>query len=219
MSDQRLAAHGDFESQGPVLDPPHTYLRFPLEPHGLTSGVTPVHDLFVLAHLGVPRVDPGIWCLTVGGLVERPLRLGLTELQAFPQRTVEAFLQCAGNPATPTVPARLIANLVWRGVDLATVLDAAGVAPQARFVWTFGLDRGEFLGVPSGPYLKDLPIERVRTGDVLVAWELNGAPLCGARFPGSADRAGVLRHQFGQVAVSHRARARAGAGSVHHDLL
>ncbi|MGH8218223.1 MAG: molybdopterin-dependent oxidoreductase [Steroidobacteraceae bacterium] len=91
--------------------------------------------------------------------------------------SARAIPQCAGNPATPRVPARLIANVLWEGVELATLLEAAGIAPQARFVWASGLDRGEFLGVKSGPYLKDLPIERARSQDVLLAYRMNGEPL------------------------------------------
>jgi sulfane dehydrogenase subunit SoxC len=163
--------------QYPPMDPAQTYLSFPLGPHGLLERVTPVHDLFVLAHLGVPRVDPERWSLGIEGLVERPLRLTLSDLKDLPSRTVEAFLQCAGNPATPDVPARLISNVVWKGVDLQSLLDTAGVGPEVRFVWSFGLDRGEFMGVASGPYLKDLPLERVRAGGVLVAYEMNGEPL------------------------------------------
>jgi sulfane dehydrogenase subunit SoxC len=159
------------------MDPAETYLKFPLAPHGLTERVTPVRDLFVLAHLGVPRVDPERWSLCIEGLVERPLRLTLADLKALPSRTVEAFLQCAGNPATPEVPARLISNVVWKGVDLQSLLETAGVAPQARLVWSYGLDRGEFMGVTSGPYLKDLPIERARAGGVLIAYEMNGESL------------------------------------------
>jgi DMSO/TMAO reductase YedYZ molybdopterin-dependent catalytic subunit len=109
--------------------------------------------------------------------VERPLEITFAALQSLPVRTVEAFLQCAGNPATPRVPARLIANVVWEGVELTSLLEAAGIAPEARFVWAFGLDRGEFLDVRSGPYLKDLPIERARAADVLLAYRMNGEPL------------------------------------------
>lgn len=161
----------------PRLEPATTYLRFPLAPHELAANVTPVGDLFVLAHLGVPRVDREAWSLEIGGLVDRPQRLRMRDLEALPMKSVEAFLQCAGNPATPTVPARLVGNVHWRGVSLATVLDAAGISPQARFVWTYGLDRGEFMGTRVGRYLKDLPIERARSADALIAFELNGAPL------------------------------------------
>lgn len=167
----------DDPTQWPILDPPRTLLHFPLRPHELTDGRTAARDLFVLAHLGVPRIEACHWKLSVGGLVERPLELTFDDLQAFPARTVEAFLQCAGNPATPRVPARLVANVLWEGVELTALLASAGVLPQARFIWAFGRDRGEFLGVRSGPYLKDLPIERARVADVLVAYRMNGEPL------------------------------------------
>jgi DMSO/TMAO reductase YedYZ molybdopterin-dependent catalytic subunit len=110
-------------TQWPALDPPRTVLRFPLRPHELTNRVTPADELFVLAHLGVPRIDPDKWTLSVAGLVERPLELTYTALQALPGRKVEAFLQCAGNPATPRVPARLVANVFWEGVELAALLE------------------------------------------------------------------------------------------------
>jgi sulfane dehydrogenase subunit SoxC len=161
----------------PALDPPGLVLRMPLEPPGLTERLTPTRDLFVLAHLGMPRVDAGRWALRVDGLVERPLSLGLAQLKALPAREVEAFLQCAGNPATPTVPARLVANARWRGVELARVLEAAGVCADARYLWTYGLDRGEFMGLRSDPYVKDLPLARVAAGDVLLAYEMNGETL------------------------------------------
>lgn len=167
----------DDPKQWPPLDPPHTVLHFPLRPHELTSRVTKTGELFTLAHLGVPRIEAREWTLSIGGLVERPLELTFAALASYPVRAVEAFLQCAGNPATPRVPARLIANVHWEGVELATLLEAAGIAPRARFLWVFGHDRGEFLGVRSGPYLKDLPIERARAAEVLVAYRMNGEPL------------------------------------------
>ncbi|MGH8150336.1 MAG: molybdopterin-dependent oxidoreductase [Steroidobacteraceae bacterium] len=177
MSEEPHAPHQPIEPDWPRLDPPTTYLKFPLAPHQLAAPVTPVGDLFVLAHLGVPRLDREAWSLEIGGLVARPMTLRMQDIEALPRRHVEAFLQCAGNPATPTVPARLVANVHWRGVSLAAVLDAAGILPEARFVWTYGLDRGGFMGAAAGRYLKDLPVERARSADVLIALELNGAPL------------------------------------------
>lgn len=177
MTIEPHASPPSIEPHWPRLDPPTTYLKFPLAPHELAAPVTPVADLFVLAHLGVPRLDREAWSLEICGLVERPLRLGWRDIEALPPRHVEAFLQCAGNPATPTVPARLVSNVHWRGVSLAAVIDAAGVLPEARFVWTYGLDRGEFMGTAAGRYLKDMPVERARSADALIAFELNGAPL------------------------------------------
>lgn len=59
---------------------------------------------------------------------------------------------------------------------LANVLADCGPKPEARFVWSYGADRGMFGGVAIEPYVKDLPLARVGE-DVLIATEMNGAPL------------------------------------------
>jgi len=51
---------------------------------GLKDFVTPTTTVHVLAHLGVARVDPERWRLSIDGMVERPLELDLDELWGFP---------------------------------------------------------------------------------------------------------------------------------------
>jgi sulfane dehydrogenase subunit SoxC len=160
----------------PVMDPSTPYRRLPLEPHRLTAPVTPTRDLFVLAHLGVPRVDPATWTLAVDGLVRRPRSYTWNDLQRYPKRKVQAFHECCGNPLTPTVPMRRVANVVWGGVELRPLLDEAGVDETARYLWSYGADYGVFEGTSCGAYLKDLPLGRV-ADDVLLVYELNGEPL------------------------------------------
>jgi sulfane dehydrogenase subunit SoxC len=161
----------------PILDPSGPFSRIPLRPHQLTQHVTPTRDLFVLAHLGVPRVDPATWTLEFDGLVRHPRVYTLDELKRFPKRLIQSFHQCVGNPLQPRVPTRRVADVVWGGVDLTTLLDQVGVEAPANYVWSYGLDHGVFDGTPNESYLKDLPLERVADGDVLVAYELNGEPL------------------------------------------
>ena len=84
-------------------------------------------------------------CLTmtagwsVDGLVERPLSLSLDELAGFDVRELVVTLQCAGNRRTELMAVRDIPDEIpwgpgatgtaaWRGVALADVLEAAGVA-------------------------------------------------------------------------------------------
>jgi hypothetical protein len=57
----------------PVLDPDTSFMRIPFKPHDLTARITPLEGLFVLAHLGVPRVDPLRWTLTLDGLGRHPV--------------------------------------------------------------------------------------------------------------------------------------------------
>ncbi len=148
-----------------------------LQPHDLTDRITPTNDLFVLAHLGVPQVDATRWTLSIDGLVRHPLSLDLRQLQALPKREIEAVHQCCGSPLEPFVPTRRVSNVRWGGADLAALLDQAGVEPEARFLWSYGLDGGIFVGADCDWYLKDLPLARFSAGDVLLAYELNGEPL------------------------------------------
>lgn len=144
----------------------------------LTSFVTPTEDVFVIAHMGIARLDAEPWRLTVDGLVDRTLVLTGDELRALPSRTVTSFIECYGNPVEPDVPTRRVANVVWRGAALRDVIGRAGVAARARHVWLEGADSGTFAGVHSERYVKDLPLATVlERDDVLVAWAMNEAPL------------------------------------------
>jgi sulfane dehydrogenase subunit SoxC len=159
------------------MDPVGGFRRVRLGPHQMKDAVTASDDVFVLAHLGIPRVELAQWSLCVDGLVGRACTLGLDDLKARPKRNVEAVHQCCGNPLEPTVPTRRVVNVRWDGIDLAALLDELDLDPRARFLWSYGLDGGEFAGVACDWYVKDMPLGRLTAGDVLVAYEMNGAPL------------------------------------------
>ena len=161
----------------PPMNPATGVREIRLAPHQTTAPLTPVEDLFAISHLGIPRVDPSRWSLAVDGLVARGRSFTLEELMARPRRVVEAIHQCCGNPLEPTVPTRRVTHVRWGGVDLAVLLDELGVDPRARFLWSSGLDGGTFAGESCEFFTKDMPLERLAAGDVLLAYELNGAPL------------------------------------------
>jgi DMSO/TMAO reductase YedYZ molybdopterin-dependent catalytic subunit len=166
----RIAPEMPVAAKGPVI-------HLPVKPAGLAADFTATADLHVLAHGDVPTVAAEGWRMEICGLVERAMTFSLDDLLALPQRELVAIHQCAGNPLDPTVPARQIANVVWGGVDLRDVLDAVGVAPEASLLWAWGLDGGDFVGRSFVHYVKDIPLERVREGEVLIAHRLNGEPL------------------------------------------
>ena len=170
------SSHLDLPAR-PPMDPAGGVRRFKLRPHEMTDPLTATDDLIVLAHLGVPRIEPGSWSLRIDGLVGRALSLGLDDLKARPKTVVEAVHQCCGSPFEPRVPTRRVANVRWGGVDLAALLDEIGIDRRARFLWSYGLDGGDFRGTCCDWYVKDLPLERLPAGGVLIAYELNGAPL------------------------------------------
>jgi DMSO/TMAO reductase YedYZ molybdopterin-dependent catalytic subunit len=159
-----------------VMDPSGTYRRLvPVD--RLVPPVTPSDAVYVIAHMGIARVDVSQWRLAVGGLVERPFAIDYEALTALPATEVTAVLECFGNPVEPEVATRRVGNVVWRGVRLAHLLGRAGVRAQARYVCPEGLDSGSFANVHSERYVKDLPLARALEPDVLVAWAMNGAPL------------------------------------------
>jgi DMSO/TMAO reductase YedYZ molybdopterin-dependent catalytic subunit len=90
---------------------------------------------------------------------------------------LESVYVCSGNPAQPTVAMRRVANVKWRGVDLAEMLGSLGIRHDATHIWAYGLDYGRFRGVEQQHYVKDFPLSRLREGGVLIAYELNDEPL------------------------------------------
>lgn len=159
------------------MQPHRLFRQVPLAPHQLVADITPQHDLFVLAHMGVPQVDAAKWTLSVDGLVRQPQTFTIADIRSFPKREVEAFHQCAGFPKNPELPTRRIGNVVWGGAELKSFLASDGLLPQARYLWSYGLDYGDYDGLHAQAYLKDLPLERLARGNVLLAYEINGEPL------------------------------------------
>ena len=164
-------------------------LEVPMKDNQRFNSTTPLHELgdfrtpsdkfFVVHHLGIPAMDAAPWRLVIDGLVTRSLELNLSDLAALPQRQVQAFHECAGSPLRPTVAVRRVGNVVWGGVPLKSVLQLAGVSPGAEFVWARGADSGVYppTGHANDCYLKDLPLAKALSDEVLVATTLNGAPL------------------------------------------
>jgi sulfane dehydrogenase subunit SoxC len=166
----RIAPEMPVSARGPVI-------HLPVTPGNLAADFTATGDLHILTHGDVPDVAAEGWRMEICGSVERPMVVTFGDLLALPQRELVAIHQCAGNPLDPTVPARQIANVTWRGVDLRDLLDQAGIEPSATLLWAWGFDGGNFVGRPFVHYFKDIPLERIREGGVLIAHTLNGKPL------------------------------------------
>jgi DMSO/TMAO reductase YedYZ molybdopterin-dependent catalytic subunit len=164
-----------------------TYRSVPRKISQLTSFVTPEPDMFVLAHLGIPRLARGEWSLAVTGMATKPLVLRFEDLATFQDHRITSFHKCAGNPMKPAEPTPdRVGNVVWRGIRLCDVLTRAGYDPRVTHVWADGYDGGSFEGVAVARYQKDLPIAKALQDEVLLAFEINGAPL-------SAHRGGPVR--------------------------
>jgi sulfane dehydrogenase subunit SoxC len=154
----------------------------PLE--ALRYDVTPVGLHYLLTHYDVPAVDETAWRLEVGGLVVRELSLALGDLEARPARELAVTMECAGNgralmsPRAVSQPwlSEAVGTARWRGVPLRSVLEEAVVQDGAQEVVFTGLDRGVEGGIEQD-YARSLTLDEARRDEVLLAYELNGAPL------------------------------------------
>ena len=150
--------------------------RIPAKPHDLTERITPAEKCIVLCHLGVPIIPVEKWSLTIGGLVARERSLTWNDLLRLPKSEIVSVHQCAGSPLDPHKPTQRVCNVVWGGVRLKDLLERCDIEPAARFVWATGADSGSFSDVACDAYTKDFPVDRLGE-DVLLAYEMNGAPL------------------------------------------
>ena len=150
----------------------------------LREPITPAGLHYLLIHFDIPHVDTEAWRLEIGGLVERPLSLSLPDLRARPARTLTITLECAGNGRalipdhTPSQPwvREAVGTAEWTGTPLAPILEETGVDESARNLVFTGLDRG-IQGDIEHDYARSLSVEQALGEDVLLAYEMNGAPL------------------------------------------
>lgn len=99
------------------------------------------------------------WRLEVGGLVDRPLRLGLTDIGAFPQRAQITRHDCVEGWS---------AIGKWQGPMLGNVLKAAGVRSSARYVVFTCAD------IWSGaPYYESIDMVDAFHPQTILAWAMN----------------------------------------------
>src|SRR5262249_34956275 len=135
-----------------------------VSPAQLTDRLTGLENLLELSSMGVPDVDSHDWKLDITGLVNRSTSITLEELKRLPKRSLETVFVCSGDPRRPTTPLRRVANVRWSGVDLAGLLDRAGVRSEATHLWSYGLDYGQFFGMFQHHYVKDMPLSRLKDG-------------------------------------------------------
>ena len=153
----------------------------PLE--ALRHEITPIGLHYLLIHFDIPHVEPKTWRLRIGGNVERPFELSLDDLKARPARTLAVTLECAGNGRALLSPRALsqpwvteaVGTAEWTGTPLGSILEDAGIAPEAVEVVFTGLDRG--VQDVEHDYERSLPLADALRNEVLVAYAINGQPL------------------------------------------
>ncbi|WP_237218124.1 molybdopterin-dependent oxidoreductase [Rugosibacter aromaticivorans] len=148
--------------------------------------LTPNDAFFVRYHWsGIPTsIDPATYRLRVGGSVNTPLELSLDALKQLADPVdLVAVNQCSGNSRGHFIPRAnggqlsngAMGNARWTGVPLKKVLEKAGVKAGAVQVSFNGLEQPP---VGDGPdFVKALNIDHALDGEVMLAWQMNGADL------------------------------------------
>ncbi|MGK2928132.1 MAG: molybdopterin-dependent oxidoreductase [Acidimicrobiales bacterium] len=131
---------------------------------GLAPLFTP-NDIFyrIDTALTVPQLPVEDWTLRVHGMVDSPFEIDFEELAAFGLVEVDITLTCVSNP----IGGDLVGNARWLGVPLRTLLDEAGVDPDAD----------QIVGRSSDDYTCGFPLEAAYDRDAIVAVGMNGEPL------------------------------------------
>ncbi|BBY05082.1 sulfite oxidase [Mycobacterium noviomagense] len=170
----------------------HTRSPFNAEPRGSAlarNEVTPVDIFYCRNHGPVPEIPVHAWRLEVDGLVTSPLSLSLPALQSrFDIHTVIATLQCAGNRRSGFNEIRAIVDedlwgsgaistAEWSGVRLADVLAVAGAGRDDDVHVAFTGPDVSPLAVPAQQFGGSIPLAKAMSGEVLLAWEMNGQAL------------------------------------------
>jgi DMSO/TMAO reductase YedYZ molybdopterin-dependent catalytic subunit len=148
--------------------------------------ITPNDAFFVRYHwAGIPTsIDPDTYRLKVGGNVNTPLELSLAELRQLGDAVeIVAVNQCSGNSRSHFAPRAnggqlsngAMGNARWTGIPLKKVLEKAGVKAGSVQVSFNGLDTPPLGDGPD--FIKALNIDQALDGEVMLAWQMNGADL------------------------------------------
>jgi DMSO/TMAO reductase YedYZ molybdopterin-dependent catalytic subunit len=145
----------------------------------LNAWVTPNERFFSVSHYGRPVIDEKTWSLEIGGSVARSLQLTLDDIKARPRREVVFTIECSGNHGFPWLTTA-VGNARWVGTPLAPILEEAQLLGGARNIAFFGADSGEEqvrdIKVRQN-FARSMSIDDAMSGDNILAYEMNGAPL------------------------------------------
>jgi DMSO/TMAO reductase YedYZ molybdopterin-dependent catalytic subunit len=117
-------------------------------------------ERFPVLHVGdIPDYEPGQWDLGIGGLVDHPFTIDLSELQAMPSVSLTFDIHCVTKWSK--------FDTTWRGVLVSDLFARAGVQRDATFV----LEHAEF------GYTTNIPLADITTDQSIVAYEFEGEPI------------------------------------------
>jgi len=139
--------------------------------------VTPNGLIYERHHNGVPDIDPGQHRFAIHGMVRQPLVFTMSDLMRYPSVTRFYFMECSGNGLTDWLKASsktvqqthgLLSCAQWTGVPVSTLLDEAGVQPDATWALAEGAD--------GSAHARSIPMKKM-LDDALLVYASNGEML------------------------------------------
>lgn len=129
----------------------------------------------------MPDFDPKVWRLEIGGLVQKPVSLDYDALRALPRVEQTSTFHC--------VTGWTVNNVHWAGVRFKHLFELVQPLPSAKAI------RFDSLEIP---YNDSLTIEQALLPEVMLAYDMHGAPL--SRPHGSPARV-VIPEMYGYKGV------------------
>jgi DMSO/TMAO reductase YedYZ molybdopterin-dependent catalytic subunit len=108
----------------------------------------------------LPSFDAATWRLEIGGLVGQPQSLTYRELRSLPRAEQVSTFHC--------VTGWTVGNVHWGGVRIRDVLAAARPAHDAHALRFISME---------DPYVDYLTLDQASLDDVMLAYDMDGAPL------------------------------------------
>ncbi len=151
---------------------------------GLRYPVTPTGMHYLLTHFDIPYLEADGWQLKIGGLVSNTMSISLDDLKQRPQVKMPVTMECAGNGRAHLNPRPIgqpwlleaIGTAEWTGTPLRGLLEEAGINDNAIEILFTGHDEG-IQGGEVQYYQRSLTTEDATRDEVMLAYEMNGAPL------------------------------------------
>lgn len=178
----------EIENEGLIIHSKEPFNAEPPLDRLRATFITPQNGFYVRSHGAIPVLDPAKHTMRVDGLVNTPLALSVDEMRTrFPERSITATLQCAGNrradmqrvrpvSGDPWAPGA-IGTAKWIGVSLADVLQEAGAGIASNLHVAFlSADECSVDG-KTFHFGASIPMTKALGPEVLLAYAMNGEPL------------------------------------------
>ena len=180
------------ETLVPFLDFPANFNPNPrpgsrfLDTRTINNFITPADQFYTFQHNGQPQTDGATHKLKVTGMFGKPAEFTVDQIKAM-RPTLEQVVayECGGNGPRNNAQG-MVSNGRWKGVNLAAVLKQCGINADAKEVVFYGMDsfmedvqhggRGA-QHIDKSYFGRSLSIDHAMRPEVMVAYELNGAPL------------------------------------------